>query len=176
MGENKVENVLKKLSDDYILINDFCYNFATPIKHKGDFIKSIQIDHLLLSPAGIFIIETKNWSNRSLDNLDLRSPVQQILRTNYALFKLLDDNSRKYSWNFNRHHWGNRKIPIKNIIVFINNAPKEQFQFIKILGINELISYIKYFDSNFTTNETESIGDYLLNLSPHNQVTSKLTM
>ncbi|MBZ4034782.1 hypothetical protein K6T82_08390 [Flavobacterium sp. 17A] len=125
---------------------------------------------------GIFIIETKNWSNHSLDNLDLRSPVQQILRTNYALFKLLDITSRKHNWNFVRQHWGNRKIPIKNIIVFINNPPREQFQFIKILGLNELISYIKYFNSSFTKNETESIADHLQNLSQHNKVISKLTM
>lgn len=176
IGEQKVENVLKQLSNDYILINDFCYNFATPIKHNGDFIKSIQIDHLLISQAGIFIIETKNWSNHSLDNLELRSPVQQILRINYALFKLLDDNTKKYNWNFERQHWGNRKIPIKNIIVFINNIPREQFQFIKILGLNELISYIKYFNSNFTTNEVENIGDYLINLSQQNKTNSKLTM
>ena len=134
IGEQKVKNELKKLSDDYILINNFCYSFENPIKQSnGDFIKSIQIDHLLISQAGIFIIETKNWSNRSLDNLDLRSPVQQILRTNYALFKLLDNNAKKYNWNFARQHWGNRKIPIKNIIVFINNTPKEQFQYTKIL-------------------------------------------
>lgn len=176
IGEHKVENVLKKLSDDYILINDFCYSFPTPIKYNNDFIKSIQIDHLLISQAGIFIIETKNWSNNSLNNVDLRSPVQQILRTNYALFKLLDDNARKYSYNFARQHWGNRKIPIKNIIVFINNTPKEQFQFIKILGINELISYIQYFNSSFSTNETESLGDYLQNLSQNSKVNSKLTM
>ncbi|MFB9079989.1 nuclease-related domain-containing protein [Flavobacterium procerum] len=176
IGEQKVETVLKKLSDDYILINDFCYSFATPIKYNGDFIKSIQIDHLLISQAGIFIIETKNWSNRSFDNLELRSPVQQILRTNYALFKLLDDSVQKHNWNFSRQHWGNRKIPIKNIIVFINNAPKEQYQFIKILRLGELISYIQYFNSNFTINETESIANYLLNLSQHNEVISKLSM
>jgi len=176
IGEQKVENILKKLPDHYTLINDFCYNFSNPIKYNGDFIKSIQIDHLLISQAGIFIIETKNWSNLSINNLDLRSPVQQILRTNYALFKLLDNNSRNYNWNFQRQHWGNRKIPIKNIIVFINNAPKEQFQFTKILGINELTPYIEYFSSSLAINETESIADYLLNLSSNNQVISKLTM
>mgnify|MGYP003575469455 CR=1 FL=1 len=176
IGEQKTENALKKLSDDYILINDFCYTFSTPIRYKSDFIKSIQIDHLLISQAGIFIIETKNWSSRSLDNLDLHSPVQQILRTNYALFRLLDDNAKKYTWNFTRQHWGNRKIPIKNIIVFTNNAPKEQFQFVKILGLHKLISYVQYFNPSFTTNEIESINNYLLNISQSNKVTSKLSM
>jgi hypothetical protein len=39
---------------------------------------SVQIDHLLVSPFGVFLIETKNWSDQSLNNLSLRSPVQQI--------------------------------------------------------------------------------------------------
>ncbi|MBZ4034783.1 hypothetical protein K6T82_08395 [Flavobacterium sp. 17A] len=32
IGEQKVENILRGLSDDYTLINDFCYSFTTPIK------------------------------------------------------------------------------------------------------------------------------------------------
>lgn len=173
IGEQKVENQLKKLTDDYILINDFCYTFKTPIHHDNDYIKSIQIDHLLISPSGIFIIETKNWSNDSINNIELRSPVKQILRTNFALFKILANNT---SWNFARQHWGNRKIPIKNIIVFINNVPREQFQFIKILGLTELLHYVQYFNPSFTLNETQMISDFLLKLSEHKEITSKLVI
>ena len=37
-------------------------------------IKSIQIDHILVTNSGIFLIETKNWSEKSLNNPSLRSP------------------------------------------------------------------------------------------------------
>lgn len=176
IGEQKVENTLKELSDDYILINDFCCSFNPPIKHNGDYIKSIQIDHLLISPSGIFLIETKNWSNHSIDNIDLRSPVKQVLRTNFALYKILTERTNMLNWSFSRNHWGNRKIPIKNIIVFTNNKPAEEFQFVKILTLEKLLSYITYFNPGFTSNETQIISDYLLNLSEHKEITSKLVM
>ena len=55
---------------------------------------SVQIDHLLICQSGVFLLETKNWSKRSIKNLDLRSPVEQILRTSYALFVLLNSKSK----------------------------------------------------------------------------------
>ena len=53
---------IKKLPDNYVLINDFNLSFPHPIFYKkyNERIYSIQIDHLLVSRAGIFIIETKN--------------------------------------------------------------------------------------------------------------------
>ncbi|MDB5203562.1 MAG: hypothetical protein JWQ27_2971 [Ferruginibacter sp.] len=89
LGEHKVVRALQNLSDDNVLINDFCLNFNPAIynRQENDYIKSIQIDHLLVSPSGLFLIETKNWSEKSLASLDLRSPVQQVKRTSFALFK-----------------------------------------------------------------------------------------
>jgi hypothetical protein len=80
IGEQKVVKELENLSNDYFLINDFCISFSPPIynRQENDRISSIQIDHLLVSPFGVFLIETKNWSDQSLNNLSLRSPVQQI--------------------------------------------------------------------------------------------------
>src|SRR5690606_20229828 len=91
LGEQKVVNTLENLSDEYFLINDFEVFLSPGIFHKqeNDFIKSVQIDHILIGPSGVFLIETKNWSEKSLANLSLRSPVKQIKRTNFLLFKLL---------------------------------------------------------------------------------------
>ncbi|MBK7290418.1 MAG: NERD domain-containing protein [Chitinophagaceae bacterium] len=64
LGEHKVVKELENLSDENILINDFALTFHPAIynRQENDYIKSIQIDHLLVTPSGIFIIETKNWS------------------------------------------------------------------------------------------------------------------
>ena len=79
IGENLVVNEIKKLSDDYILINNFTLQLDTPIYYKKDKSKihSIQIDHLLISKAGIFILETKNWSRKTMESKHVRSPVEQ---------------------------------------------------------------------------------------------------
>jgi len=163
IGENAVVNELQKLSDSYYLINDFSLAFDRPIynRKEDDRIFSIQIDHLLISPSGVFLLETKNWSKQSIENLDLRSPVEQILRTSYALFVLLNGESGFNKIDLARHHWGSKKIPIRNIIVMTNEKPKEEFKHVKVLSVNELNGYVKYFDQNFNDTEVKSVFDYL---------------
>jgi len=163
IGENAVVNEFQKLSDSYYLINDFSLAFDRPIynRKEDDRIFSIQIDHLLISPSGVFLLETKNWSKQSIENLDLRSPVEQILRTSYALFVLLNGESGFNKIDLARHHWGSKKIPIRNIIVMTNEKPKEEFKHVKVLSVNELNGYVKYFDQNFNDTEVKSVFDYL---------------
>jgi len=160
VGENLTVKELEKLSNDYYLINDFSMEFNPPIynRKENDKIFSIQIDHLLICKAGIFLLETKNWSNKSINNLDLRSPVKQISRTSYALFVLLNSESNII---LERHHWGSARIPIRNIIVMTKVKPKEEFKHIKVLTLNELIGYIQYFDEIFSNEEVECIFNYL---------------
>ena len=83
VGESLVVKEIEKLPNDYILINDYNLKFNPPIykRNTNDKIFSIQIDHLLISKSGIYILETKNWSKKSVESLDLRSPVEQITRT-----------------------------------------------------------------------------------------------
>ena len=78
VGENLVVKEIEKLPDDYVLINDYNLKFNPPIynRNANDRIFSIQIDHLLISKSGIYILETKNWSKKSIESLDLRSPVE----------------------------------------------------------------------------------------------------
>jgi Nuclease-related domain len=160
VGENAVVSELQKLSDKYYLINDFSLNFNPPIfnKRENDRIYSIQIDHLLICQSGIFVLETKNWSAQSIENLDLRSPVEQIKRTSFALFVFLNSDKNQ---GLVRNHWGSKKIPIRNIIVMTNKAPKSDFQHVKVLPLDKLNGYIKYFDEMFDETEAENIFNYL---------------
>jgi len=162
IGENSTVNELQKLSDNYYLINDFSAEFNPPIynKRNKDRIFSVQIDHLLISQSGVFLLETKNWSKKSINSLDLRSPVEQILRASYALFVLLNGESNV---NLTRHHWGSKKIPIRNIIVMTGEKPKEEFKHVKVLSLNELVGYINYFDETFSQAEAKNIFNYLKN-------------
>jgi len=163
IGENSVVNELQKLPDNYYLINDFSLEFDPPIYNKkdNDRIFSVQIDHVLICQSGVFLLETKNWSKQSIKNLDLRSPIEQIFRTSYALFVLLNSESKYNNINLKRHHWGSKKIPIRNIIIMTNEKPKEEFKHVKVLSLNELNGYIKYFDQIFNEAEVKNIFDYL---------------
>ena len=154
IGENLVVREIEKLSDDYILINDFTLSFSRPIFYKkhNQKIYSIQIDHLLISKAGIFIIETKNWSKSSVNSLSLRSPIEQIKRSNFALYVYISENITLYD-----HHWGEQKVPIRNLIVMINNKPKGEFKFVSVKLLSELNGYIKYFEPVLTDKQFNKI-------------------
>jgi len=153
IGENLVVKEIQKLSNDFILINDFNLRFNPPIfyKEKNEKINSIQIDHLLISKAGIFIIETKNWSKSSVDSINLRSPIEQILRFNFALNVFINKNIKLY------HHWGVKTITTRNVIVMIKNKPLGDFKFVEIKLLNELNDYINSCDIVFTERELSKI-------------------
>jgi len=163
IGENSVVKTLEQLSDDYYLINDYSLEFDPPIynRKENDRIFSIQIDHLLISQSGVFLIETKNWSKESVKNFDLRSPVKQVLRTSFALFVLLNSDSKHTNLRLERHHWGAKKIPIRNIIAMSNEKPKADFKHVKVVSTHELVGYIQYFENVFSKQETKKIFEYL---------------
>ncbi|MCD0472510.1 nuclease-related domain-containing protein [Flavobacterium sp. JAS] len=167
IGEQKVVKTLESLSDEYFLINDFAVSFSPAIynRKENDYIKSVQIDHILVGPSGIFVIETKNWSEKSLENFSLRSPVAQVKRTSFALFYLLNNEKSNYHIGLDKHHWGDKKVPIKNLIALTNTKPKEEFQYVKVLTVNELNSYVKYFKPIFSYNETKRIADMILRIN-----------
>lgn len=56
-GEQRVFSILKRLPDEYYIWNDIV------LQRNG---YSVQIDHVVISPYGIFVIETK------LHRLDIR--------------------------------------------------------------------------------------------------------
>ena len=118
-----------------------------------------------MAPSGIFLIETKNWSEKSLENLSLRSPVEQIKRASFVLFYLLNNEKSNYHLRLNKHHWGTKKISIKNLIVLTKRKPDEEFQYVKILTTDELISYVNYFKPIFSNDETKKIAEMILKMN-----------
>jgi len=170
LGEQKVVRELEKLADNCILINDFICTFHPAIysQKRNDYIKSIQIDHVLITPAGIFLIETKNWSQNSVNNPRLYSPVQQIKRANFAMYLILNGNFPNTNLAFKKYHLGNRKIPLRNLVVMTNYKPIEAFPYVKILTLDNLLSYVNYFEPCFSNEETQMIANYLLKISMNN--------
>ena len=158
-GEFAVEQELKKLPNNFYVINDYRLNFTRPMinKQTGEKIFSIQIDHLVVSPGGVFILETKNWSRRSIESLNLRSPIEQIQRSSYALYVFINNN-----FSINSHHWGSKHISLKNILVMTGASTNQKFQYVKVKDLKELNVYLKYFDAIYSDNETKWLASALL--------------
>lgn len=159
IGENRVVKEVKKLPNDFVLINDFTLRFRRPIfyKKQNQRIHSVQIDHLLISKAGIFIIETKNWSKSSVNSLSLRSPIEQIERSSFALYIFISENI-----SLRDHHWGEQRVPIRNLIVMIKNKPRVEFKHVRVKLLKELNNYINYFEPVLTDKQFNSIVSELI--------------
>ncbi len=166
-GELEVVRIVRGFSNDVTLINDFQASFFKALYYSNEntYIKTIQADHVVVSPAGVFVIETKNWSAHSMNNSDLFSPIQQIKRAAFAIFTILNEGMATGGLRIRRHHWGERKIPIRNIIVLTKTKPQEEFQYAKILLPSELAGYISYFKPVFSIQESAEIAQYLFNYS-----------
>jgi len=144
IGETKAIEILKQLPEQYYIINDVRKKFDPPMynKSENDRIYSIQLDHVVIGPTGIFIIETKYWSQKSIENKYLFSPVKQLRRSSYALFVLLNGIIKDRKIAVFSNNWGQFKISISNILLMLNTSTEQQFQFIKILTEGNLINYI----------------------------------
>lgn len=68
-GERRVGNCLSRLSDEYVVFNDF-----TPRDAQGNF-RPWNVDHIVIGPTGVFVIETKNYTSTRVE------PVQTSPRT-----------------------------------------------------------------------------------------------
>jgi hypothetical protein len=144
-GEEAVVEALKELDDSYYLINDIMVG-----EKRGN------IDHVLLSPKGIFVIETKNytgdvrcegdwWSKKGERRLyEIRSVSKQA--TNNA-----DYLSGLIRRKLNLH------IPIRPICVFTN--PRVELKLRKpttpVLRLPELAEFVREAPSMTTLGDSE---------------------
>ena len=166
IGEQRAVDELRNLPDSYFVINDFKKEFEPPIysKNTGQWIHKIQADHIVIGPSGIFLIETKNWSKNSVDNHYLYLAVKQIKRTNDALYCFIN-YEKNYGNNTSfKHNLGSCKTPVGNIILMINSKPDQEYQFVKILSLNEICNYITYYKPIFSNKQVRQ----LVKLLQHN--------
>ena len=158
LGESRVDEELRKLPDDFVVLNDFRLQFDRPVYHKGtrQKIYSVQIDHLVLSPSGIFLLETKNWSQFSIESLDLRSPVAQIQRAGFAVYLYVQDNV-----SIRRHHWGDSPIPVRNVLVMTGAQPNASFKHLTLCNLQNLRRHLTSYTPNFTPAEVREMARQL---------------
>jgi hypothetical protein len=150
-GESDVTELLKSnLPDDYYLINDF-----TTKDGYGN------IDHIVLSPSGIFVIETKNWKGKITCYVDhwstnMGSPSKQARRNAWKISNIIQSLER-----FKR-----RSIWVEPLVVFANPEVELDLKDItvEVKKINELLYYLITNEGKkqFSTEELDLIGEEIL--------------
>ena len=164
IGEENVLTELEKLPNSFFVINDFRKTFYPPIYNKklDDRIGSIQVDHIVCGPTGLFIIETKNWSEYSFQNVDFFSPVTQVQRFNFALFVVLNQAVASGSLHSFITHLGDQKISPINIVATLKPPPSQEFQYVKIISCYSLRSHIENSKRILSEDNVNDLEQFLL--------------
>lgn len=128
VGETLVSTVLNKLPEDYLVIN----NVIVPNQQTTS-----QIDHVVVSPYGIFVIETKNYTGRiygtenskywketfrTTGAKSFRNPIKQNWGHIYALSEYLNIDKRVF----------------KPVVVFSNRAAFYITSYLPVVHMSEL--------------------------------------
>jgi hypothetical protein len=169
-GEYMALQELKKLPDSYSIINNVCFRFHRGVhdKKNDDWIYSAQIDHVVVGPTGLFLIETKNWSQESAANVDLFSPVKQITRSGHAVYVVLNDAVQRGFLGSFDGQWGAQKVSVRKIILLTGYNPGGEYEFVKLLKLSEIKSYITYGKVVLNEGQVKSLVEYFLDGSPNN--------
>ena len=123
---------LRMLPSTAVVFNDVRLHATRYIHFDGAALMSAQIDHVVLTPAGVFVIETKRWSHRFVESGDFHSPFDQVRRANYLCYDLL------------RESFGNTRV--RSIIACVGSLPEApRDSYIKVLRPENLTSYISGF-------------------------------
>jgi len=86
-GENKVIEKLSSLSDDYHVLCGVRIGLPFTVRYNGQKnLRSAQMDFVVVSKKGVFLIEVKNWSNNYVKNHDGFSPYEQTDRAGRVLW------------------------------------------------------------------------------------------
>ena len=128
-AELAVIDRLRALPSPAVVFNDVRLKATRYIRFNGVALLSAQIDHIVLTPAGVFVIETKRWSQRFVDSGDFYNPFDQVSRANYLCYDLL------------RRSLGGGRV--RGIIACggsLPDAPRESY--IKVVRLDNVASYI----------------------------------
>ena len=149
IAELELIEILQNLPANFYVINNVKLNLRKGLRFDGEWLQSAQIDHLVISPAGIFVIEAKNWSKEFIEHGDYFDPYQQVKRSSYLCYKFLE----------NELHG----TKVRSIIAYKGNIPpKPDDSFVKVLQFREVNSYILWFKENKLNNEQiRDLAEYL---------------
>jgi len=165
-GEKIVIRELEPLEDNYYLINGIVLPGS-----RGD------IDHIVIGPNGIFVIEAKNYSGEifcigdkwerqktgrkgTVYDIKIGSPSNQVKRNAKMLKDLLIKNKREIFKRYSPHLW------VHGIVVFTNPSCelKIRNKTVLVLRLKELYKFIKNTKSDalFPDDELKRMGKVIL--------------
>jgi hypothetical protein len=134
-GEEAVISALSRLPDNFHVINDVHLKFPRALfwNKTGEHIKSCQIDHIVVGPSGVFLLETKNWKASDIGKKSDKL-IWQMNRSRFAL----------WSYILEYYPWSLERPEIHKLVVSLNNpvADLKLDRDIDVVSPKELPGYI----------------------------------
>jgi NADPH-dependent 7-cyano-7-deazaguanine reductase QueF-like protein len=149
IGEKKVSSILSFLDGSkYKVINNI-------VLKSGE--RTTQIDHIVISDFGIFVIETKNYKGWILGNENSNYWTQVIFKRKEKLYNPIRQNLG-HIWALKSHLREYPGLEYKSIIVFPSTANIKVKTSTKVIYSNLLLKTIKsYSDIKLTEAEKEGV-------------------
>lgn len=147
VGEKSVATILSFLpKDEYIVINDL-------MLQNGKY--TTQIDHIVVSIYGIFVIETKNYKGWIFGNSYKDYWTQNIWGNKYSLYNPILQNKKHISFLLRKYSLLREKESfIFPIVVFLRVSKLQLTDDCEcVLWLKELKSYIRSFTRIIMTHE-----------------------
>lgn len=118
MGEKKVSVTLSFLpKDEYVVLNDMMFKSGN---------RTTQIDHIVVSVHGIFVIETKNYKGWIIGKCNSEKWTQNIWGTKFSLYNPIFQNKSHIKFLINKFPVLRDNISIIYPIVVFLGASKVQ--------------------------------------------------
>ena len=128
-AETAVIEELRALPAGSLVFNDVKAEADRYIHFGGKPIVSAQIDTLVITTAGVFVIEVKNWSHEFAQSGEGFSPYEQVNRAGYLVFDLLRS--------------AGMDVRVRSIIATNGSLPEREDQKVAVVSIGRLRRYIE---------------------------------
>jgi len=153
-GELKILSELKKLDDSYHILCDVYLKSHKWLMYNDAWnLQSAQIDFVVVSHKGIFVIEVKNWSSKYKESHKGLSPYEQVDRAGYLMYKLLQDDlpseqvdrvtkilvNVRSNWKYDRR-W--KYVMVKNIFS-LNRFIQQDRDKLDSYEVKTIVNYLK---------------------------------
>ena len=145
VGEKRIRKILDRLGEEYTVFNDV----YVP-KKDG---KTTQIDHVLLSPYGMFVIETKNYTGWIFGQEHQKNWTQTIYKKKSRFYNpIMQNNTHMKALQ----HYLQIDVPMFSIIVFSNEATfkfKQPFEQAHVIPNKLLVRTVKKYTTKYISRE-----------------------
>jgi hypothetical protein len=129
VAEMAVIEELRTLPAGSLVFNDVKAEAGRYIHFGGKPLMSAQIDTLVITAAGVFVIEVKNWSPEFAHSGEGFSPYEQVSRAGYLVFDLLRS--------------AGMDVRVRSVIATNGSLPEKEDHKVAVVFIGRLRRYIE---------------------------------